>query len=102
MTEFTGLLTERVTLEHWVGDPDGGAWVAGGDAWASLAPADHGPTVVGEGRVSRPRYRVTLRARGDVGLATRFGWRGRVLAVLRVEPDPRQPDRATFIVEDRG
>ncbi len=102
MTEFTGLLCERVHLEHWAGDPDGGAWVAGGDAWAALVPVEPGPGVLGEGRVSRPRYRLTLRAGPAVTLATRFVWRGRVLAVLRTEPDPRLPDRTTCLVEDRG
>ena len=102
MTEFSGALSERVRVEHWLGDPDAGAWLGAGDAWAGLVPADHGPAVLGERRVGRPRYRATLRRRDDVGLASRLLWRGRMLAVLRVEPDPRAPDRTILLVEDRG
>lgn len=101
MTEFAGSLRERVALEDWAGTPEGGEWLPGGDAWGALLPADHGPAVLGEGRVARPRYRLTLRVR-DVSLTTRVRWRGRVLSVLRVEPDPRARDRTTLLVEDRG
>lgn len=99
--EFAGALCERVVLEHWQGDPEGGAWLAAGEHWASLVPHDAQTPVIGEGRVSRPRYRLVMRG-GDAGLAHRFRWRGRVLAVLRLEPDPRTPDRQALIVEDRG
>ena len=102
MTEFSGTLRERVHLEHWAGTPEDGAWVAGGDAWGALVPVEPGPAVLGEGRVARPRYRLTLRARGDVELTTRFRWRGRLLSVVRVEPDPRARDRTNALVEDRG
>lgn len=100
--EFAGALNERVVLEQWQGDPEGGAWVADGDVWASLVPHDALTAVIGEGRASRPRYRLTLRNGPAVTLASRFQWRGRVLAVLRLEPDPRAADRQTLIVEDRG
>ena len=100
--EFAGALSERVAIEDWQGDPEGGTWLAGGDAWAAIVPHDPGATVIGEGRASRPRYRLTMRSGRAVTLASRFSWRGRVLAVLRLEPDPRTPDRQSFIVEDRG
>ena len=102
MSEFAGTLSERVEVEHWAGDPEAGEWVAAGDAWAALVPVDAGPGVLGEGRVARPRYRLSLWAREDIGLASRFLWRGRRLAVLRAEPDPRAAARSTFLVEDRG
>ena len=100
--EFAGALTERVALEQWQGDPEGGAWVADGEAWAALVPHDALAPVVGEGQASRPRYRLTIRTGPAVTLASRFLWRGRVLAVLRLEPDTRTPDRQSIIVEDRG
>lgn len=104
--EFTGSLREAFAVEHWTSAPDAGggdagAWTAAGYAWGALVPADVGPTVVGERRVLRPRFRLTLRALPGVGLATRFRWRGRVLTVLRVDADPRTPDRMTLLVEDR-
>ena len=107
--EFTGALREAVGVEHWVparddsGD-DAGAWTAVGPAWAALVPVDAGVTSlasVGERRVGRPRFRLTLRATPGIGMTSRFQWRGRLLAVLRAEPDPRTPDRMTLLVEDR-
>ena len=109
--EFTGRLREAVAIEHWHGDPDdlGGiaaAWVPLGFDWAAVVPIERGfgdavSPVAGEAKVARPRFRVTLRARDDVGLATRLRWRGHLLSVIRVEPDPRTPDRITLLVESR-
>jgi len=44
---------------------------------------------------------VILRTPSDATVSSRFGWRGRTLVVVRAEPDPRQRDRTTFLVEDR-
>lgn len=105
--EFTGSLREALAVEHWTPAPDdsggdGGEWTAAGYVWAALVPIDSSLTpVVGERRVSRPRFRLTMRAVPDIGLTTRFRWQGRLLSVLRVEPDPRTPDRLTLLVEDR-
>lgn len=105
--EFAGLLRERVTVERLASTPgdDGNAtlaWTADGEAWAALAPAGLPDPIAGEGQVSRPRYRLTLRPRPGLGLASRFRWLGRVLTVLRVEPDPRRTDRITLLVEERA
>lgn len=109
VAEFSGALREAVGVEQWTparddsGD-DAGAWTAAGPAWAALVPVDVGVTAlpsIGERRVGRPRFRLTLRATPGVGVTSRFRWRDRVLAVLRVEPDPRTPDRMTLLVEDR-
>lgn len=108
IAEFTGSLRESVAVEHWIAAPDdsggdAGAWAFAGDAWAALVPVDLVATssVVGERRVTRARLRLTLRAGSAVGLTSRFRWQGRILVVLRVEPDPRTPDRLTLLVEDR-
>jgi head-tail adaptor len=108
IAEFTGSLRESVAVEHWMSAPDdsggdAGVWVFAGQAWAALAPTDLAATgtVVGERRITRSRYRMTLRAGSGAGLTSRVRWQGRILAVLRVEPDPRTPDRLTFLVEDR-
>jgi len=101
--EFTGSLREHVAVEQWTAAPDSdGAWTAAGTAWAEIVPTDSAATPeVGERRTSRLRFRLTLRARSDIGLATRFRWGERILTVLRTEPDPRQPDRLTLLVEER-
>ena len=105
--EFAGALRERLGIERLASTPgdDGNAtlaWLPDGEAWAALAPAGPPDGIVGEGQTSRPRYRLTLRARAGLGLASRFRWLGRVLTVLRVEPDPRRADRITLLVEERA
>lgn len=108
IAEFTGSLRETVAVEHWVpalddSGGDAGAWASADTAWAALVPTDVVATssVVGERRITRPRFRLTLRSGVGAGLTSRFRWSGRLLAVLRVEPDPRTPDRLTLLVEDR-
>lgn len=104
--EFAGTLRERVAVERLTQIPgdDGNAvlaWADDGAAWAGLVPAPAPDSIVGEGQVSRPRYRMTLRPRAGLGLACRFRWLGRVLTVIRIEPDPRRRDRITLLVEER-
>lgn len=106
MTEFSGRLRERVTAERAPDTPDGaggrtGDWSPAGSHWASLAPEGRGPGVRGENEVLRPRFRLMLRPAPGLGLDTRFRWQGRLLHVVRVETDPRFPDRLALIVEDR-
>ncbi len=105
MDEFAGALRETVAIEQWVAAADGpapGTWVAAGIAWASLVPVDVTLLAdIGERRIGRPRYRLTLRTPTVATVTSRFGWRGRILAVVRAEPDPRRRDRLTFLVEDR-
>ncbi len=110
--EFAGALREAVTIETWSGTPDdlGGMtanWLPAGADWAALVPIERGfgdavNPVAGEGRVSRPRFRLTLRNRTDIGLTSRFHWRGHLLTVIRLEPDPRTRDRMTLLVEQRA
>lgn len=105
--EFTGSLREALVVEHWQPAPDdsggdAGEWAAGGYAWGALVPAEGASApVVGERRVLRPRFRLTLRPLPEMSLMTRFRWRERVLVVLRIEPDPRARDRLILLVEDR-
>ena len=107
MAEFIGSLRERVTVEHWQAAADdtgaaAGAWTAQASVWAAIVPVDTSATpVVGEQRTQRPRFRLTLRQRGGIDLVTRIRWQGRALTVLRIERDPRTPERLTILVEDR-
>ena len=103
--ELAGALVERVAIEAWVDLRDdagasAGYWRAQGGAFAAVAP-DGGGAVEGEARRSRRRWRVTLRRPVDVRLTSRLIWDGRILAVLAVEDDPRQPDRVTLRCEAR-
>ncbi len=90
-----------VGIDQWTSTIVGG-WIDAGVAWAALVPVDVTMIAdVGERRIGRPRYRLTLRLPTIASVTSRFRWRGRVLAILRAEPDPRLRDRMTFLVEDR-
>jgi head-tail adaptor len=102
--EFSGRLRERATLEraNSARDDSGNAvagWEARTTVWIAIALADTPLTIAGEARVSRPRYRVTLRTRSDIDLGCRLRWRGKTLRILRIDPDPRTPDQLALLVE---
>jgi head-tail adaptor len=104
--ELAGRLVERVAIEAWIEQRDAagfdaGHWQPWGDAAAAVVPDNGGGAPEGAARRSRRRWRVTLRAPVDVDLTTRLIWRGRTLAVLAVETDPRRPDRITLRCEAR-
>lgn len=103
--ELSGALMERVAIEAWIDVRDdagatAGYWQPRGVAYAAVVP-DGGGLVDGEARRSRRRWRITLRAPADVELTSRLIWGSRILAVLAVESDPRQPDRVTVRSEAR-
>ena len=99
--EFAGGLRETVVIESAVaGSP--GTWSDGCPAWAALAPVQDFQLIdIGERRIGRPRFHLTLRTPTPATVASRFRWRGRLLVVVRAEPDPLLRDRVTFLVEDR-
>ena len=102
--EFAGLLRERVAIDRWTPAIAGasGEWTPAGAAWAALVPVDAAQLAdVGERRIGRPHYQLTLRTPTVARVGSRFHWRGRTLVVLRLDPDPRLRDRITFLVEDR-
>ena len=99
--EFAGGLRETVVVEPATpGSP--GTWGSGCPAWAALLPVQDFQLIdIGERRIGRPRYHLTLRTPTPATVTSRFRWRGRLLVVVRAEPDPRLRDRVTFLVEDR-
>jgi head-tail adaptor len=97
--ELAGLLREQVTIETWVSarddaGADAGFWRLERSVFASVLP-DTGAAraVEGAARRSGQRWQVTLRAPVEIGLTSRLLWSGRILSVLSVATDPRQPDR---------
>lgn len=104
--EFAGTLMERVAIETWVAGrdaygADAGHWQASGAAAAAVTPDTRGAAVAGEARRSSRRWRVALRAPPAMTLLSRLIWQGRVLAVLAVETDPRQPERQLLMCEEQ-
>ena len=108
--EWSGALTERVRLEHWVAAPEPGPDAAGGDAgqwraaatlWASIVADGQGAPRDGEARRQRRRWLVGLRDPVTVTLQSRLVWRGTVLTVRAIDRDPTVPGRVRVRTEDR-
>ena len=105
MTEFAGLLRERMTLERAIGVSDGaGGTIAGwarlGEIWAGITADRPGPGVEAERRSRRARYRVILREREDVTLSCRLLWRRGSLGIIGITRDPATPGQIELLVEE--
>lgn len=103
--ELAGRLSERIELQRRgpgrdaLGGADG-AWASLGFAWAGIEPERAGPGVAGGAIEDAPRWRVTMRARGDVAAGDRLLWGARVLRVRGVLRDPRRRDRIVLSAEE--
>lgn len=103
-TGFAGRLRFRLGVERFVGGEDGaggfvGAWTPGLPVWADMNPAGDHLLVEADGRASRPRFHVELRA-GDLDRMCRLRFGARAFAVLSVTKDPHTPDRMGVLVEE--
>ena len=106
MSEFTGTLKERVTLERRLGNRDAlggavGAYAYDGAAWAAVSPLIPADLTVADTLSALPRWQVTMRKREGVDLKTRLVWRGRFLGVRSVISDPRDPARMVLTCEEK-
>jgi head-tail adaptor len=106
MTEFSGALRERVTIERRLGNRDalGGAtgrYAYDGAAWAAVTPLIPADLIVADSLSALPRWQVTIRKREGIDLRTRFVWRGRFLGVRGCITDPRDPARMVLTCEEK-
>lgn len=106
MSEFSGTLRERVTLERRLGNRDAlggavGAYAYEGAAWAAVSPLIPADLTVADSLSALPRWQVTMRKREGVDLKTRLVWRGRFLGVRSVVSDPRDPARMVVTCEEK-
>ena len=106
MTELSGTLRERVTLERRLGNRDAlgravGAYAYDGAAWAAVSPLIPAGLAVADSLSALPRWQVTMRKREGVDLKTRLVWRGRFLSVRGVISDPRDPARMVLTCEEK-
>lgn len=106
MTEFSGTLRERVTLERRLGNRDAlggavGAYAYDGAAWAAVSPLIPADLTVADSLSALPRWQVTMRKREGVDLKTRVVWRGRFLGVRSVVSDPRDPARMVLTCQEK-
>lgn len=103
--EFAGALRERVTIERRSGARDARAGATGkylydGAAWVAVTPLVPAGLVEAQALSALPRWRVVMRKRDGIDLATRMVWRGRFLAVRGVESDPRDPSRLSLLCQE--
>lgn len=103
--EFLGMLRERVTIEHRLGNRDalGGAsgrYAYDGAAWVSVSPLIPADLTAADSLSAMPRWQVTMRKREGIDLRTRLVWRGRFLGVRAVVSDPRDASRMVLTCEE--
>ena len=106
MTELSGTLRERVTLERRLGNRDAlsgavGAYAYDGAAWAAVSPLIPADLTVADSLSALPRWQVTMRKREGIDLKTRLVWRGRFLGVRSVVSDPRDPARMVLTCQEK-
>lgn len=106
MTEFSGSLRERVTLERRLGNRDAlggavGAYAYDGAAWAAVSPLIPADLTQADSLSALPRWQVTMRKREGIDLKTRLVWRGRFLGVRSVISDPRDPARMVLTCQEK-
>lgn len=105
MTELSGALKERVSIERRLGNRDAlggatGAYAYDGAAWAAISPLIPADLTQADSLSALPRWQVTMRKREGVDLKTRLVWRGRFLGVRNVVSDPRDPARMVLTCQE--
>ncbi len=105
MSEFSGTLRERVTIERRLGNRDAlggavGAYAYDGAAWASLMPMVPADLAAADSLSALPRWQVTMRKREGIDMRTRLVWRGKFLGVRGVLSDPRDPARMVLTCQE--
>jgi head-tail adaptor len=102
---FAGALAQRIAIERRdegadaLGGADGG-WTPVASCWAAIAPGGAPEIVAADALSAMPRWSVTVRSGVDVLPGDRINWKGRMMAVRRIEADPRTPDRMTMMAEE--
>ncbi len=105
--EFTGRLREQVVIERAVRVPDASGnaainWVLRAAARAALVPIERPAPLVGEARVRRPAYRVTMRSVTGLAFSDRLRWRGSHFRIEQFGSDPRMPGQMMLVIEELG
>jgi head-tail adaptor len=105
MTELSGTLKERVSIERRLGNRDAlggatGAYAYDSAAWAAVSPLIPADLTQADSLSALPRWQVTMRKREGVDLKTRLVWRGRFLGVRNVVSDPRDPARMVLTCQE--
>ena len=105
--EFIGRLREQVVIERAVLVPDASGnaainWVLRAAARAALVATERPAPLVGEARVRRPAYRVTMRSVTGLAFSDRLLWHGGSYRIEQFGSDPRMPGQMTLVIEELG
>lgn len=103
--EFAGTLRERIVIEQPVSVRNAmglqqPGWEEVCRCLASVALESVGAESEAQALSAMPRYRVTVRRRGGIGVGQRIGWSGRKLTIRQLLDDPQAKDRLTMRCEE--
>jgi head-tail adaptor len=104
MSEFAGTLRERLIIERpvsWrneMGLQQPG-WEQVCRCLGAVALDTVGAESEAQAMSAMPRYRVTIRERGGIGIDQRVRWKGLSLMVRQLLDDPRSQDRIVMRCE---
>lgn len=104
--EFAGRLKERIVIERPGRERTASgllvaAWERVASCLAAIEPEGAGPESEAMSLAAMPRFRVVIRWRDDVAIDQRVNWRGRVLMVRQLLPDPARPEQLTLRCEEQ-
>jgi head-tail adaptor len=105
MSEFAGTLRERliverpISLRNEMGLQEPG-WEEVCRCLGSVVLETVGAESEAQALSAMPRYRVTIRQRGGIGLNQRITWNKRKLMVRQLLDDPRAKDRIVMRCEE--
>ncbi len=98
MSEFSGILRERVTFQTSIDVPDGHGgsarvWAAMDSVWAHVDVQDVSERLVA-GRIRlQQKYLILCRSGKNIDPAWRVEWRGTLMTITSVWSDPAMPDQ---------
>jgi head-tail adaptor len=103
--EFAGTLRERVLIERPISTRNAmglqePGWEQVCRCLANVALESVGAESEGQALSAMPRYRITIRSRGGIGLDQRITWAGRRLMIRQLLDDPGQRDRIAMRCEE--
>ena len=105
MSEFAGTLVERILIERQVASRNAMGmqeygWERVFRCLASVVLEGVGAEAEAMALSAMPRFRVTIRKREGIAIDQRVNWRGRLLMIRQLLPDPKEKDRISMRCEE--
>ena len=105
MSEFAGMLKERITVERQVASRNAMGlqeygWEQAFGCLASVVLEGVGAEAEAMALSAMPRFRVTIRKRDGVAIDQRVNWKGKLLMIRHLLIDPAAKDRIVLRCEE--